>query len=185
LVKAGGAVYSELMDRCVWCKPNAGRGPLYRAAHDLVLVFKNGTAPHVDNINVGPHRRDRSNVWSYPESALLDHRRKGRGPAHANTKPVALATDIIMDASGHGDLIVGVFASAATTLLAAERTRRRAAILDVDPRRVDRLIRRWQALTGKKAVCTRSGATFAERDASSTTCEADPSRSTASGGVHS
>jgi hypothetical protein len=50
-------------------------------------------------------------------------------------------------------------------LIAAEKTKRRAALVEIDPIYVDRAIRRWQALTGKDAVCARTGQTFAEREA--------------------
>ena len=49
-------------------------------------------------------------------------------------------------------------------MLAAETTKRRAALIEPDPRYVDTIVRRWQAFTGKDAVCARTGATFADRE---------------------
>jgi hypothetical protein len=175
VMNVGRAVYSELLDVCIWCKPNPGEGSLYPAAHELVLVFKNGTVPHLDNIHGGVRGRSRSNVWSYSESTFFDKRCDRRPAAGGNTKPVALAIDIIKDASARGDAVLGVFGGAAATLLAAEKARRRAAVLDSDPFRVDMAVRRWQALTGKEAVCARSGATFAQRQAALSAPDADHS----------
>jgi hypothetical protein len=49
----------------VWVKDNGGMGSLYRSQHELVLVYKHGTAPHVNNVELGRHGRSRSNVWQY------------------------------------------------------------------------------------------------------------------------
>ena len=50
----------------VWTKTNAGMGSLYRSQHELLPLFKNGSAPHVNNIELGRRGRWRSNVWTYP-----------------------------------------------------------------------------------------------------------------------
>src|SRR5262249_44097116 len=52
LAAADGA-YSELKNLCVWTKTNAGMGSLYRSQHELVFVFKSGTAPHINNVELG------------------------------------------------------------------------------------------------------------------------------------
>ncbi|HRJ66361.1 MAG TPA: site-specific DNA-methyltransferase, partial [Alphaproteobacteria bacterium] len=65
LVAAGREVYSELKNICVWAKDNGGMGSLYRSQHEFVAVFKNGTAPHVNNIQLGKHGRYRTNLWKY------------------------------------------------------------------------------------------------------------------------
>lgn len=83
-------------------------------------------------------------------------------------KPVALVVDVIKDASRRGDVVLDAFGGSGTALLAAEKTNRRAALIEIDPLYVDGMIRRWQASTGKEAVCVPSGATFAEREAATT-----------------
>jgi hypothetical protein len=50
----------------VWAKTNAGMGSLYRSQHELLPLFKNGSAPHVNNVELGKRGRWRSNVWTYP-----------------------------------------------------------------------------------------------------------------------
>ena len=50
----------------VWAKTNAGMGSLYRSQHELLPLFKKGTAPHVNNVELGKRGRWRSNVWTYP-----------------------------------------------------------------------------------------------------------------------
>jgi hypothetical protein len=156
-IGAGTAVYSELMDTCVWCLPNPGKGSLYRSGHALILVLKSGAAPHLDNINAGSHGRNRSNVWSYPHVVRPRRGRDRRPEQRADAKPVALVADIIKDASARGDVVLAAFAGCDAALLAAE--------VDSDPRRVDKVIRRSQALTGKQAIWVNSGETFAARTA--------------------
>jgi len=84
---------------------------------------------------------------------------------YPTVKPVAMVADIIKDASARGGLVLDAFGGSGSTLVAAEKTKRRAALIEIDPIYVDRAIRRWQALTGKNAICARSGQTFAEREA--------------------
>ena len=61
-----GAVYTELKNICCWVKSQGGMGSLYRSQHEFVAVFKAGTAPHVNNVLLGKHGRNRSNVWTMP-----------------------------------------------------------------------------------------------------------------------
>src|ERR1700716_120984 len=75
LLAAGRTVYSEHKNTCVWVKSNAGMGSLYRSQHEIVFVFKNGQAPHRNNVQLGRFGRYRSNVWNYPGA-------NSRGPRH-------------------------------------------------------------------------------------------------------
>ena len=164
ILAAGNSIYSELKNICVWRKANAGMGSLYRSQHEFVFVFKNGLAPHINNINLGVHGRNRTNVWDYSGINSFGRNRDELLAMHPTVKPVALVVDVIKDASARGDLVLDVFGGSGSTLLAAERTRRRAALIEIDPLYVDTTIRRWQASTGQEAVCVRSGVTFAERE---------------------
>jgi hypothetical protein len=53
IMAAGAAAYSELKNICVWAKNNGGMGSLYRSQHEFVFVFKSGTAPHINNVELG------------------------------------------------------------------------------------------------------------------------------------
>jgi 16S rRNA G966 N2-methylase RsmD len=61
--------------------------------------------------------------------------------------------------------VLDPFAGSGTILIAAERTQRRAAAIEIDPLYVDAAIRRWQSHTGKAAIHCATGQTFAEREA--------------------
>jgi hypothetical protein len=66
LLDAGGEVYDELKNICVWVKDNAGMGSFYRSHHEFILVFKQGTRSHRNNVQLGQFGRYRTNVWQYP-----------------------------------------------------------------------------------------------------------------------
>ena len=82
--------------------------------------------------------------------------------SHPTVKPVALVADAVRDCSNRDGLILDPFCGSGTTILAAERTGRRAAGIEIEPRFVDVAIRRWQSLTGREATLASDGRTFAQ-----------------------
>jgi DNA modification methylase len=82
---------------------------------------------------------------------------------HPTVKPVALIADVIRDASARGDLVLDPFGGSGSTIIAAEKTRRRAAVMEIDPLYVDAILRRWQCFTRRDAICSRTGVTFGTR----------------------
>jgi DNA modification methylase len=83
---------------------------------------------------------------------------------HPTVKPVALVADAIRDCSRRGGLILDPFAGSGTTIIAAERTGRKARIIEIDAGYCDLIVRRWQAYTGKLAVDAKSGISFEEQE---------------------
>lgn len=164
VLAAGHQVYTELKNLCVWAKDNAGMGSFYRSQHELVLVFKHGKAPHQNHVQLGQHGRYRSNVWRYPGvNSFGRATEEGNLLAlHPTVKPVALVADAILDSSRRGEVVLDSFLGSGTTLMAAERVGRACYGLELAPLYVDTIIRRWQAMTGEKAVLAVSGADFEE-----------------------
>jgi DNA modification methylase len=154
LLEAGRLAYTELKNICVWVKDNGGMGSLYRSKHEFVLVFKSGTAPHRNNVQLGRYGRNRTNVWHYP-CANTFSRQSDEGylaALHPTVKPVAMVADAILDCSARGDLVLDPFLGSGTTLIAAERVGRSCYGMEIDPLYVDTIIRRWQAFTGDNAI---------------------------------
>jgi DNA modification methylase len=89
----------------------------------------------------------------------------GQGDAdldlHPTVKPIALVADAIMDSTNLDDLILDPFLGSGTTLLAAERARRRCHGVELDPLYVDTVIARWERLTQQQARLA-SGQSFAD-----------------------
>ena len=63
-------------------------------------------------------------------------------------KPVALAERAIRNSSKSRDIVLDPFGGSGTTLIAAERTGRRAQLIELDPKYVDVIVERWQESTG-------------------------------------
>ena len=166
LLGATADLYSEMKNLCIWNKSNAGMGSLYRSKHELVFVFKKGKAPHINNIELGRFGRHRSNVWDYPGQNTLSNSAKGKLSLHPTVKPVALVADTIRDCSNLNGIILDPFGGAGTTLIAAERTGRRARLIEIEPRFVDCTVRRWQQLTGRTAIHAETGVPFGTADVS-------------------
>lgn len=163
LIAVGRGLGLDLLNLCVWNKTNGGMGSLYRSKHELVAIFKHGKVPHVNNVELGKHGRYRTNVWDY---AGVNTFRRGRAEDlidHPTVKPTALVADAIRDVSHRGDVVLDPFGGSGTTLLAAEKTGRRARLIELDPRYVDVILRRWQDLTGQEARLAATGESFAER----------------------
>jgi DNA modification methylase len=164
LLAAAADLFTETKNLCIWNKSNAGMGSLYRSKHELIFVFKRGDAPHVNNIELGRFGRNRTNVWDYPSQNVLNGTTKSKLSLHPTAKPVALVADAIRDCSNRNDVILDPFGGAGTTLIAAEKTGRRAGLIEIDPRYVDVTIKRWQNLTGRTAVRVDAGTPYRDND---------------------
>lgn len=175
IMVAGRSAYSEFKQLCVWNKNNGGMGTFYRSKHELIFVFKNGTAKHTNNFDLGQYGRYRSNVWDYDcinNFSNCERVKKEDGSEvyganellkiHPTVKPVQLVADAVLDCSTQGDLILDLFGGSGTTLIACEQTDRKCAIMEIDPKYVDTIIRRWQKHTGKQAILESLGKTFEE-----------------------
>jgi len=160
LLAAGQAVFSELKNLCVWNKTNGGMGSFYRSKHELVFAFKVGTAPHHNTFGLGDTGRYRTNVWTYPGVNTLRPGRMDELAMHPTVKPVALVADAIKDVSGRNGIVLDPFCGSGTTLIAAEKTGRRARAIELDPAYCDVIVRRYEKYTGKQAVLTATGQIF-------------------------
>lgn len=136
-------------------------GSFYRSQHELVYVFKAGTAPHINNFNLGEKGRYRTNVWRYPGANTGPDRRDALA-MHPTVKPCAMFVDAMLDCSHRGGIVLDCFAGSGVSVIAAERTGRVARVLELDPIYVDLIVRRWQTATGKTAVHADTGETFAK-----------------------
>ncbi len=162
LLCAGKAVFSGLKNLCVWNKSNGGMGSFYRSKHELVFVFKVGSAPHINSFGLGDTGRYRTNVWDYPGISSLSSSRPQDLAMHPTVKPVALIADAIQDCSKRGSIILDPFAGSGSTLIAAHKTGRVARLIEYDPHYCDTILRRYEAYTGKQAILATSSLSFEE-----------------------
>ena len=158
-----------MLNLIAWVKTNAGQGSFYRSQHELVGVFKAGSAAHLNTIELGRHGRNRSNVWTYAGVNTFRAGRQADLEDHPTIKPVAMIADAIKDCTRRNDIVLDSFCGSGATLLAAERVGRRGYGLEIDPLYVDLAIQRWQAFTKKDAIDSISGLTF--EDVARTRCK--------------
>lgn len=151
MIFASDGLYSELKNICVWDKGSGGMGSLYRSQHEFIFVFKNGTASHTNNVELGKHGRCRTNVWQYPGVRASNPDSLEDLKLHPTVKNLAMVADAILDCSNPNEIVLDTFAGSGTTLLAAEKTRRIAYVVEYEPHYCDIIIYRWEKLTGKSA----------------------------------
>jgi DNA modification methylase len=162
MLAAGDASYSELKNVCIWNKTNAGMGSFYRSKHEMIFVWKNGTAPHLNTFELGQYGRHRTNVWDYDGVNSMRPGRLDELAMHPTVKPVVMVADAIKDCSKRGSLVLDPFCGSGTILIAAEKTGRRARAIELDPKYVDVAIQRWEQYTGKSAILLPMEETFDE-----------------------
>ena len=134
----------------VWAK-NAftlGRSDYQRQYEPILYGWPAGT----DHFWCGA--RDQGDVWYVDKPA--------RNDLHPTMKPIALVERAIRNSSKTQDTVLDPFAGSGTTLMAAEATGRRAALLELDPRYCDVIVRRWQEATGGVALLDSEDRPFAE-----------------------
>jgi len=143
----------------IWAKDRftLGRSDYQRQFEPILYGWPNG----VSHYWCGD--RDQGDVWQIP--------RPHKNDLHPTMKPVALVERALRNSSQRGDLVLDPFGGSGTTLIAAEATGRRAALLELDPKYVDVIVQRWQAFTGREAVLAETGRSFAEE---ATLRQADP-----------
>jgi DNA modification methylase len=160
LIAAGHLVFSELKNICVWNKGHGGMGTFYRSQHEMVLVWKVGTAPHTNNFGLGDKGRYRTNVWTYAGANSFRADRMDELASHPTVKPLPLVADAIRDVSHRGEVVLDVFGGSGTTLIAAQKTGRVARLIEIDPIYCDVTIQRWEKMTGKVATLVATGEDF-------------------------
>lgn len=105
--------------------------------------------------------RTQSTIWQVPNLNPIGGDRDETATGHSAQKPIELMRRPVLNNTVRGDKVYDPFLGSGTTLIAAETTGRVCNGLDIEPRYVDIIVRRWQAVTGKTAVLASDGRTFA------------------------
>lgn len=96
--------------------------------------------------------RKQSDVWQIPRPSVSD--------LHPTTKPIELVERAIANSSKPGDLVLDLFGGSGSTLIACERTGRQNCSMELDPKYVDVIVKRWQDFTGRDAINSNTGQSF-------------------------
>ena len=145
-IKAGGK-WSTFI---IWAKNTftLGRADYQRQYEPILYGWKQGT----DHFWCGD--RDQSDIWNYNKPRVND--------LHPTMKPVELVERAIKNSSKSRDIVLDLFGGSGTTLIASEKTGRQARLIELDPRFVDVIIKRWEDYTGQQAVREDDGLKFSE-----------------------
>ena len=125
----------------IWMKQSAGMGwQDYRAQHEPILYgWKQGTGKH---FYCGD--RAKTTIWKIGRDAQSKY-------VHPTQKPVALPEEAINNSSKGQDIVLDLFGGSGSTLIACEKTSRRARLMELDPKYCDVIVKRWEDFTGQKA----------------------------------
>ena len=145
-IKAGGK-WSTFI---IWAKNTftLGRADYQRQYEPILYGWKQGT----DHFWCGD--RDQSDIWNYNKPRVND--------LHPTMKPVELVERAIKNSSKSRDIVLDLFGGSGTTLIASEKTGRQARLIELDPKFVDVIIKRWEDYTGQQAVREDDGVKFSE-----------------------
>lgn len=124
----------------IWAKNTftLGRSDYQRQYEPILYGWKDGN----DRYWCGA--RDQGDVWFYNKPQKND--------LHPTMKPVDLVVRGIKNSSKTLDIVLDPFGGSGSTLIAAEHTGRQARLIELDPKYVDVIVRRWQEITGLQAT---------------------------------
>ena len=134
--RAAGGKWSTFI---IWAKNTftLGRADYQRQYEPILYGWRDGA----DHYWCGA--RDQGDVWNIKKPAKND--------LHPTMKPVELVERAVRNSSKTRDLVLDPFGGSGTTLIACEKTGRRARLIELDPKYVDVIVKRWEEYTGQKA----------------------------------
>jgi DNA modification methylase len=110
------------------------------------------------------HLAGQKDAWygDKSQSTLWTEDKPAANRLHPTSKPTGLVERALLNSSRAGDVVADLFAGSGTTLIACEKLRRKAYLMEIDPRYADCIVRRYQDYSGKPAVLVGDGRTFEE-----------------------
>ena len=146
--RAAGGKWSTFI---IWAKNTftLGRADYQRQYEPILYGWRDGT----DHYWCGA--RDQGDVWHINKPQKND--------LHPTMKPVELVERAVRNSSKTRDLVLDPFGGSGSTLIACEKSGRRARLIELDPKYVDVIVKRWEAFSGCKAVLNDGQRVFGEQ----------------------
>ncbi len=143
--RAAGGKWSTFI---IWAKNTftLGRSDYQRQYEPILYGWPEGATRHWCG------DRDQGDVWHFNKPRVND--------LHPTMKPVELVERAIRNSSRPGDIVLDPFGGSGTTLIAAEKSGRIGWLIELDPKYVDTIVRRWQEYAGAQAVREADGVKF-------------------------
>ena len=135
--RAAGGKWSTFI---IWAKNTftLGRADYQRQYEPILYGWPEGAQRHWCG------DRDQGDVWAIKKPQKND--------LHPTMKPVELVERAIRNSSRPGNVVLDPFGGSGTTLIAAEKSGRVARLIELDPKYVDVIVRRWEDFTGQTAI---------------------------------
>lgn len=86
------------------------------------------------------------------QTTVLEFDKPTKSELHPTMKPLDLFGYLIQNSSRKGENVLDLFGGSGTTLIASEKTNRKSFTMELDPKFCDVIVKRWEELTGKKAI---------------------------------
>jgi len=143
----------------IWAKNTftMGRADYQRQYEPILYGWREGAKRHWCG------DRDQGDVWQIKKPYKND--------LHPTMKPVELVERALRNSSRPGDVVLDPFGGSGTTLIAAQKTGRQARLIELDPKYVDVIVRRWQEYAGAQAVREADGVLFDDLAATASAAE--------------
>lgn len=133
----------------IWHKRGGGMGDLkssFSSDYEVALVWNRGA--ELCGKRIG-------SVWTINKDGASTY-------VHPTQKPVALAEEALDKTTRKSSAVLDIFGGSGSTMIACEKTGRKAFLMELDEKYCDVIIKRWQDFTGKKAIHSETGRTFDE-----------------------
>ena len=146
----------------IWAK-NAftlGRADYQRQFEPILYGWREGTEHYWCGA------RDQGDLWLIDRPQVND--------LHPTMKPVALIEKAVLNSSRRGETVLDPFTGSGSTLIACEKTGRKARLMELEPKYCDVIIQRWQQFTGQEAIHGACGETFAQLSKKRLMPDSDP-----------
>ena len=145
--RAAGGKWSTFV---IWAKNTftMGRADYQRQYEPILYGWKDGAQHYWCGA------RDQGDVWQIKKPHKND--------LHPTMKPVELMERAMRNSSKTRDIVLDPFGGSGTTVIACEKSGRRARLMELDPKYVDVIVKRWQLFSGKEAKRASDGARFSD-----------------------
>ena len=131
--------YLKIQD---YCKANGIEA--FKREYEEVKREYYATRAYFDNTH-----DNMNNVWHFGRTSGEERELTG---GHATPKPIALCSRAIKSSSRGGEIVLDLFGGSGSTIIACEQLGRTCYMMELDPKYCDVIIKRWETLTGEKAV---------------------------------
>lgn len=159
LLKLFSAYSENTIDIGIWSKTNpqpAMADGVMNSAFEFMWFLSNEEKPNRRIKTANFDRGTFSNVFLSGTAGGHD------ASVHGAVFPSKIAEHYVTNCSADGSSVLDLFGGTGTTLIACEKTGRHARLMELDPKYVDVIVRRWQDFTGQQATLEATGETFNE-----------------------